>query len=196
MGNRTRKKRVDVLCDSLCSIGVDAQVIERDEKELYDDTYGISGTAESSLGKIEIKDSPICWVEIRRHTKVHGDASTRTGFGRFTDRRFLYFIRDSSQYNKGHIELRSFRERSLPIFGQVKSIRWKGNFEGDIIASIIRRLRENLVLNQTLIKLNKDIRIHNTGIGGWYISAKAKYPSRELWNCYEIIAHQLSGQGE
>ena len=163
---------------------------------MYNDTYknagvfGSSGTKESSLAKIELKNSPICWVEIRRITRFRDYGVTSAIF---TGRRFLYFIRDSSQYNKGHIELRSFRVRSLPIFGQVKSIRWKGNFEGDIVGSIIGRLRENLVLNQTLIKLNKDIRIHNTGIGGWYISTKAKeYPSRELWNCYEIIANQLS----
>lgn len=98
MGNKIRKKLVDVLYDSLCSIGIDAQVIQRDEKELYDDTFGVSGTAEISLGKIEVKNSPVCWVEIRRRTRVHGDALTGQGFSS-TDRRFLYFIKDSSQYS-------------------------------------------------------------------------------------------------
>ena len=142
------------------------------------------------MGKIEVKNSPICWVEERVHLRWTSAINAPL---RVVESKLFYFIKDSSQYNKGYIELRSFRVRNLPMFGQVKSIMWKANYYGEIVESIIRRLREDLILNQTLIKLNKDIRIHNTAEGGWYISSKVReYPSREFWNCYETIEHQLS----
>ena len=190
MDNSTRKKQVDLLCDRLCSIGIDAQVIQRYEKDLHNDIDGYSGEAEILLGKIEVKNSPICWVEERACLRWSNNIYAPP---RVAGYKLFFFVKDPSQYNKGYIELRSCRLRTLPIFGKVKSIKWMGNFEGDIVENVIRRLREDLVLNQKLIKLNKDIRIHNTAVGGWYISSKVKeYPSRELWNCYEIIAHQLS----
>ena len=60
---KLRDKTRDEVCSRLCVIGLDARMVERGP--LLEDVVGDG--AGKSLGLIEIRDSPICWVNVLRH---------------------------------------------------------------------------------------------------------------------------------
>jgi len=179
----------------LYAIGLDARMIVRGQlEEQVDGDYG-----GASLGLIEIQHSPIRLVNVLRKP-YH----TEYAHGHFYRNVYLVpdstIFPDSTMFWEGyeipvHGYGRSVRVKNVPLFGRVIDVRWEGNFEGDLI----RRLGQDVSLNQALIKLKEDIEIFSyPEYGCWTISPPSKKdepatPSREQWDCYEAIARHLLG---
>lgn len=204
------KKRSDAsvmseLYNGLCAIGVDARMTERGrmeervgEKRLRAATSILTRyTAKGkSQGLIEIRDSPIRWVNVVKG-EISGADHPHTEFSS------VYLVEDPNVCSKRY--LTSVPVKSRPIFGRVVDLRWKGNFEADLI----RRMNEDVSLNRRLRVLKEDVEInsyperrcwsispscyqHRSVWGG---SRWQPTPSRGQWNCYETIARHLLEPG-
>lgn len=187
-----RDKTRDSLCADLRALRINAQMAERGRAvELIGQSW-----RGRSLGLIEIQDSPIRWVNIV--AKEPAVRATPVGVpGERTTYTNLYLVPDSTISKAG--SARSAWVKSVPVFGHVVGVRWKGNLPSDIV----EQLGEDLLLSQTLIKLGEDVHIEShPGYRCWQISTnRYQYPglwrtyqpvsSLNQWYCYETIARHL-----
>lgn len=179
--DKLRDKTRDNVCARLCEIGLKAQIAERGCPE-----EGISTREASSIGLIQIHGELIRWVNV-----VRGTGEDRYFY------KNIYLVPDPSVRNKGYAKAESLRIKSIPLVGRVLSIRWKGELPDDLI----KRMNEDTLLNRNLLGLNEEIRIRSfPQFRCWAIAAAyANYdiipPSREQWDCYEIIARYLLQPG-
>ena len=100
---------------------------------------------------------------------------------------------------RGYVELESVRVKSVPLFGRVVDIRWKGNFEGDLM----KLVNEDVSIKERLIGLNEGVTIRSVPGWGWAMSSRGRdttwfgrmpkglAPTQEKWDCYTIIARHL-----
>ncbi len=109
------------LCASLNGLGLNAQTAERGRPE---ETIGEAWMGKSQ-GLIEIQDSPIHWVNVLKKEGgggEHGSPDTYTN---------VYLVPNPTGYVEAYGEIKSIREKSVPIFGRTIDIRWEADFEGD-----------------------------------------------------------------
>jgi len=190
------------LCTDLCAIGVDARWVEPGQlQEVIDADWGAQPFSEipTSLGLIEVRHSPIRLVNVLTKSVYQGQ---NYGYEDFYKNVYLVpdstIFPDSTMFWEGyempvHGYGRSVRVKNVPLFGRVVGLRWKGEFDGDIITG----LGQDVLLNLTLIRLKEDIEIHSyPEYGCWTISTPSNQdeptaPSREKWDCYERIARHL-----
>ena len=194
-----RDKTREKVCAVLCSTGVDARTVERGA---YEERIGLDMAWGRwySLGLMEIHGSPIRWVNV-----CYAPAKNQTVY------RNIYIVpdptMDKTMDKYDEFEAESIRVRSVPLIGKVVRIRW----EGRLPDGLFRRLEEDAWLNQTLIKLKEDIKIHNrVGSSYWAISHREyagdssfgflsdvrtlkEVQWAELWDCCTAIAHYLLG---
>ena len=215
---KLRDKTGDRLCADLCAKGLDACMAERGQPEEHITWHG-----EESMGLIEIRDSPIRWVNVVRKQRGSLLQSVIVYIN-------VYLVPDPSLPRKGYLEIKPGRVKSVPLFGRVVDLRWKANFikikwkfmpiltrksiPVKTESSLIRRLSEDVSLKQKLIGLKEDVKIRSfpeqrcwamlsshfpSGWfrpSGWFSSSmKQPAPSRELWDCYETIARHLLEAG-
>ena len=197
VADRLRDKARDKLCDDLCAMGLDAQMVERrrpEEKIILDPG--------SPIGLIEIRDSPIRYVNLREH---EGSQYTNTAYTN------VYLVPDTRVPKGGYLQLKSARVKTKPVFGRVVDLRWEAKFiKVKMIKSIpvhavavsvkkdsdlIKRVNEDVRLKESLIRLSEDVTIRSLEDWGWAISTSAvsrrSVLSREQWDCYETIAQHL-----
>lgn len=185
---KLRNKTGDRLCAELCAMGLNARMAEWGELKQDMFLYDMPG---SSLGLIEIQHSPIRLVNVR---KRGGDQYTPDVYSK------LYLVPDPSVWAKGYaqVEAKFVRAKSGPLKGRVADIHWKSYFEDDFL----RRLEQDVSLKQALIRLGQEIRVERRQEWGcWVIwSPGEEYrlsaPSREEWDCYQMIARRLLELGE
>ena len=174
------------LVDGLCAIGLEARVAEagRPERRVVAQGWG----RRSEL-LIEIRGEPIRWVNVV--SQLRGQATRTTN---------MYVIPDSSISKE--VWLRAVRVKTIPMFGRVVGLRWKGK----VPVSLIRQLDMDVLLSETLMSLKEDIEIQSDpGFGCWcLLSLQHKFdrgtarswqpaPSAEKWKCYKSIARHLVG---
>lgn len=174
------------LVDGLCAIGLEARVAEagRPERRAVGQGWG----RRSEL-LIEIRGEPIRWLNVV--SRLRGQATQTTN---------MYVIPDSTISMEGW--LRAARVKTIPMFGRVVGLRWKGRLP----VSLIRRLDQDVLLSQTLMSLKEDIEIQSDPeFGCWcLLSLQHKFdrgtarswqpaPSAEKWKCYKAIARHLLG---
>lgn len=206
---KRRDKTRDRLCADLYAIGLDALMVEWGELEqdlfLYYAPSRAQGSGRS-LGLIEIQHSPIRLVNV-----LKGPAEREYGGGIY---RSMCLVPDPSVWTKGYlqVEAKFVRAKSGPVRGNVVDIDWKSYFEDDLL----RRLEQDVSLKQALIKLEQEIRMQrrpewleqieiriqrHSELGCWAIWPPAEEgrltaPSKEEWDCYEMIARRLLELGE
>ncbi|MBA7670594.1 hypothetical protein ES703_78740 [subsurface metagenome] len=157
------------------------------------------GKDEKSLGLIEIRDSPIRWVNVLDIVRGKGTQSEAEA----VVHRNVYVVPNSSVSSKGGYMLaKSVRVKSTPLIGRVVDIRWEG---GKSHGNLMRRMSDDVLLNQSLIRLKEDVTIRGfpeyncwailssrSSVGGFlggFFGHPA--PSRKQWDCYETIARHL-----
>ena len=179
---KLRNKSRDNVCVYLCSIGLDARMVERGRPE---ERIGEG----RSLGLIEIRGSPIRWVNLIGQVSYSGPITGGGG-----DLIIVYLIPDSTISTVGHMDF--IRVKRVPALGPVVGAQWKGNTESNIIS----QLNQDVLLNQTLIRLEEQIRVQShPECMCWaiLISRWRVLPSRKQWDCYETIArHLLESRGK
>ena len=147
----------------LRAIGLDAQKVERGrpEEHIGEDSKG------KSQGLIEIQDGPIRRVNVLKEKGTggeHGPPDTYTN---------VYLVPSPTGYVKTYGEIKSIRKKSVPLIGRVVDIRWEANFEGDLI----RKISEDVSLNENLIKLNEDVTIRGFPEYGCWGIVSRRYPT-------------------
>jgi len=176
----------DALVDGLRAIGLEVRVAEAGRPERH--VAGVSWGKRSQL-LIEICREPIRWVNVV--TQARGQKTQHTN---------IYVIPDSSISKEGW--LRAARVKTIPIFGRVVDLRWKGK----LAVSLIRRLDQDVLLSQTLMSLKEDIEVWSEPeFGCWsLVSLQHKFdvrtarlwqpvPNEKKWECYKTIARHLLG---
>lgn len=190
----TRRK----VCAGLRSLGLDAIIVKRGRPEENIGEEGwVLGRDEKSLGLIEVRDSPIRWVNVLDIVRGKGTE------GETVVHRNVYLIPDPMVSSKGGYMLaKSVRVKSTPLIGRVIDIRWEG---GKSHGNLMRRMSDDILLNRSLIRLKEDVTIrglpeyscwailsNRSSVGGfpWRFFGHPA-PSREQWDCYELIARHL-----
>jgi len=174
------------LVDELCAIGLKARLAEAGRPERY--VVGEGWGRRSGL-LIEICGEPIRWVNIV--SKSRGQQTQYTN---------IYVIPGPGILKEGW--LKTVRVKTIPIFGRVVGLRWKGK----MTVSLIRRLEQDVLLSQTLMRLKENIEIRSDPeFGCWsLVLLQHKFdfhtarlwqpaPSAEKWECYKTIARHLLG---
>lgn len=180
---------------NLYAIGVDAHMVERGRPEEH-----IHGSSKGrSMGLIEIRHSPIRWVNVLRYQASIGTIWNPPT----TSYQNVYIVHDPTVYRKR--KLKSVRIKDIPLIGQVVGVRWKGNCSG----SVMKRINEDLLLNRALVRYKGDIEIRSDPkyrcwaiSSSWWtwvrdrMEASQSPPYPEEWGCYETIARHLLESGE
>jgi hypothetical protein len=183
----------------LSALGIKARPSERGGKLEEVGKGYVPGSRDkgSSLGLLEIQESPICWLNILEHkygSLLHHNPSAYLN---------VYLVPDRDIAKKRCKNAESFPVRSKKFFGRVVRIRWKGEcVEG---GDLMERLNSDLRLNDLLVDLGEQLVISQE-LDLWVI--KPKYPyvepwlprqslfwgrqtSQKQWDCYFAIAQQL-----
>ena len=181
---KLRDKTRDRLCADLCAMGINAQLMERNQPE--EKIGGIGSKGVDSLGLISISEGPIHWINVRKITVLgpFGLGGSHTDW--YTD----YGVPDRKLATSSYrFAMSTFRVKTFPVVGRVTDLHWSGNDRGP---GIIDRLNSDTSIKQPIME-SRDVAIqsHNEH-GCWIISTKTReIPSRELWNCYQSIAQHL-----
>ena len=176
-----RDKTRDNIYTGLQSMGIDAQIAERDRTE---ERIGCGNRRTypfqvdmRSLGLIDIAEGPIRWVNVLRSA-----SSPSSGTVYYTD----YGVPDPRLGPRmtGYIpnlQIESVRNVSV--------LRWKGK---DSDRGIINRLNSDISIKHPIME-NRDVIIRADGYHKcWIIQVETReVPSKELWNCYQAIADHL-----
>jgi len=195
------RKKAEVYA-GLCSMGLDARMVERGRI----DENIVKPKGNESLGLIEIQGSPICRINMLREKQ----GCLFFLYEGISEYKNVYLILDSNIHKGGHLELESVRLKSVPLFGRVVDLLWRGNFDSDLYRQmmlidepqkqtltawkeeLVKRLGEDALIKQTLIRLKEDIKVRShPEYGYWAIVSEELTPSREQWDCYETIARYL-----
>jgi len=182
------------VCVGLCGLGLDVRIVKRNQTEEKYTLRWTLGQDYESLGLIEIRNSPIRWVSILRTNKLkfepNGDYDV-----------ILYVVPDAQVSAKGGYRLiESVQDRSVPMIGRITGINWKCRIKD----RLVRQLNDDTLLNERLAKLEEDITVRSfPEYQCWSISTSSRsvgvdalffqgrIPSRDQWDCYEMIAHHL-----
>lgn len=183
----------------LSALGLKARSLERVSKLEEAGKGYVSGSRDkgSSLGLLEIQESPIRWLNILEHKYGSSLHHKRSAYMN------VYLVPDCDIVKKRCKKVESFPVRSKRFFGRVAGIRWKGEcVEG---GDLTERLNSDLQLNSSLVELGEQLLISQE-LDFWVI--KPKYPyvepwlpqqssfwgrqtSQRQWDCYCAIAQQL-----
>ena len=182
-----RDKGKDKLCASLRDMGLDARMAEQGRPEEHAVGRLSWVWTKKSLGLIEIHGEPIRWINVVQQISTDGEGGIYIT---------AYIVPDPRVSLKGHIE--PVRVRNRLRFGQVIDLRWKG----DLPSEFIKRMNENVPLNQKLIRQKDYVTIYSYPKHGcWAIFPRRggmwhpPIPSQEQWDCYKTIAHHLLESG-
>jgi hypothetical protein len=174
-----RDKTRDRICAGLRMLGIDAQMSLRGRIE-----ERVCGG--NSLGIIDIHNSPIDWVNIRKETRGSGENRNVYHF-------IEYGIPDNRLgSNSDLIGIKTVSIKTIPLVGRIKDIRWEGE---ELNLGIISRLNDDISLKYPIMK-SHDLSITANGkYGCWVISTETrKIPTADLWSCYEAIAQHLRAE--
>ena len=156
-------------------------------------------------GVIVISQGPIRRIDLYERTDIWGQnqetghESTRTDY---PTRYIVPDVRLTPGFPQDFV-IRTVHRKRVPFFGKVVDIRWQGN---DCGLGIIDRLNEDSSLKLPIIR-DRDVSIEaNPRRQCWNHGPHSKLypdfypvcscldkpvPSRDLWNCYQTIAHHL-----
>lgn len=197
------------LCADLRAMELETWIVERGRPE-----EGISGgLMGTSLGLIEVRDSPIRWINVLEHPASRYAATTYTN---------IYVVPDSRVRSGRHLELKSVRVRDTAVHGRVVEVQWTASFVGTRTAAaseggssegwesaLLDRLSGDTSLQESLIRLNEAIAVRSVPTYWCWAISSGSYeesvsgresaglaPSQDQWDCYQTIARHLLEFGE
>jgi hypothetical protein len=189
-----RDKSRDILCAHLRSLGVDAQIAERGRpEEKIGLGLGWGGPLGKSLGVIDISGGLIHWVNVEMVSSGSGYTMGGTSCG------ILYGVPDPKIcLGLRWVEVRMVVKKSLPLFGRVIDIEWRGNRHSWSLAA---HLNNDFSLKNPLMERERKVKIRAyPDHGCWIIMEPVPQyrlitPPIEVWQCYQRIAQHLLSKG-
>ncbi len=198
----------DRLCSELCAMGLDARLVERGQPE-ETVTAGLVGT---SLGLVEVPESPIRWINLIEHL------ASRYAPAAFTN---IYLAPDVGVPDGGYVVLNTLPIRSAVVHGRVVDVQWQLDFVGtkavaarehawneDRKNGLLARLNGDARLRDILIRSDHDVAVRSVpGCRCWAMSSGSCQddrrgsktpqfaPSEEQWDSYQAIARALLQPG-
>ena len=174
-----RDKSRDNLCQNLLSIGIDCELSPRgvNEEKLFNPWH------RRSLGIIKVNsEHPIKYINIIKQDR-----------GKNNPPRWWYFfaIPDENVIPKDKsIEIKSIRNKSVPVFGKVESVKWEPNDNSKNLAKIFS---EDKDINSLSFKLgNVKVQSLHDNFSGFSIELEFKIKEKKLdldsWQSLNIIA--------
>ena len=178
MKENFRDKTRDGLIHVLNSIGIKAEIAERDraEEKVEDSWY------QRSLGVIDIPDGAIRWINV---LKQDGGKNNPPRWW------IVMGIPDESSASiSKQIKIKTKRKKSFPLFGKVIDVTWEGEDGGTGLA---KTLSDDVPI-KTLAKRSGNLEIKSqAGIfQGWSLTVDRKFsPTREDWVTVEKISDYI-----
>ena len=173
---RFRDHGRDKMCAHLRAIGIQAQMSERGRPEEKITHWG------KSLGIIDIQDTLIRWVDIRRDNDPDNDRTWWIEYGVPDSRITAGFYK---------VEIKIKRIKRVPIVVKVVDLKWEGK---DFGLGLIERLSDDISLNK------KTMAAHHLEITAypehscWILEVgDVPAPAKQEWDCYRSIASHLLG---
>lgn len=188
---KVRDKTRNRICADLQRLGVDAQMATRGRCEekvrsaFFNFFVALFGTSMESLGIIDIPDSLIRWVNVRKSMAVSQYGVSQPSY--YID----CGVPDFRLNPNFKLRIKSVHFKHFSLWRKEKvDLRWKGKDSG---SGIIRRLDSDISIKQAIMMSDSDLTIHANGDRRcWIISTEFHdILSRELWNCYQTIAKHL-----
>ena len=173
----------DRIYKTLQNMGISAQMAERGRSE---EEVGLRPYFKS-LGLIDIRESPISWINVIRKRITH-----------ITEYFLNYCMPDSrlSQVSP-EVLFKTSHKRKFLVFGKISDLTWEGK---DSDTGIINQLNSDSVLKEAVINSKVVYTVTSYGKGGYWIISSSytelnvnptRSPSEEEWYSCQLIAQHL-----
>jgi hypothetical protein len=179
-------------CADLKDIGLNARIVKEDRPEKR---VGLNPGEAAKGHLIQIPNSPISWINIIWRWPF--DSVMTSSVSQESPFYFVYLISNPELRfsHRRSVIIKPVKERRIPLMGSVSAVRWKGVYADDII----QQLKNDIIINQFLVRGRHNIRICSyPDHGFWAINEEGfLWPklSREKWECFKRIAkHLLEGK--
>jgi len=178
MKEQLRDKSRDELAHALNSVGVKAEISERNRvEEKIDNSWN-----QRSLGVIDIPEGPIRWINILK----------RDGSDKSPPKWWVVLgIPDERPISSTQqIRIKTVRKKSFPLFGKVVDVIWKGHDGG---TGLITTLSGDVSTKALAKRLgNLGIKSQSDGFQGWILIIDKRFrPTSQDWETIEKIAEYL-----
>ena len=176
--SKIRDKTRDNLAAQLVALGVSAKLADRGRVE---ERVG-KPVFHRSLGIIDISDGPMRWINIvKRDGNKHQRPAWRVVMG---------VPADSLVPQGPGARLRTVRKKSLPIFGRVVSVTWKGDDHG---LRLVEAFSNDTAVQDLAKELgNLEVRAHGDEFQGWTVTLDRRItPTMMGWRVLQDMAQRL-----
>ena len=178
MKEKFRDKSRDELTHVLNSIGIKAEIAERDraEEKVEDSWY------QRSLGVIDIPEGAIRWINV---LKQDGGKNNPPKWWLVMGIPF-----DGAGATGQKISIKTVRKKSFPLFGKVVDVTWKGD---DGVSGLINTLSEDTATKELSKKIgNLAIKSQLERFRGWTLTSdKIFNPTSQDWKVIQSIANYI-----
>lgn len=175
---RLRDKSRDELADTLNSLGVKAEMVERGLAE----ESVIPRQLSRSLGLILIRQGSIRWINVvKRDRHQHNPPRWWVVLG---------IPDDKPNSTRQKTKIKTVRKKSFPLIGEVVDVVWKGDDGGTGLVNTLSRD----IPTKTLAKRIGDLEIksHADVFQGWTLTVGRRFsPTGQDWETFEKIADQI-----
>lgn len=175
MKEKMRDKSRDELANILNLVGVKAKMAERGrvEEKIEDSWY------QRPLGIIDIPEGPIRWINILKK-----DGSNRSPPQWWV----VLGIPDKKPLsNSQKVKIKTTRKKTLPMFGKVIDVTWKGDDSGTSLVSVLSRDAAIKTVSKRIGNL--EIKSQSNGFQGWTLTVDRRFnPTIQDWEGLEKIA--------
>ena len=190
---RWRDKTRDNLANALNSIGVRAEMAERDRPE-----EGIcKRTFTRSIGVVDIADGPYRWVNV---VKQDGNQYSPTRWWTvfcLPDEERNVAPQDLREIdNRQFVNIKTSREKSFPLFGRVTAVSWEGDDHG---TGLLDTLSGDAVVTLLAKKVGcLEVAGYDKEFQGWTVQVDTGLrPKRQDWEALlRIAGYLLPSPGE
>ena len=178
MKEQLRDKSRDELAYALNSVGVKAEIAERGvvEERAENSWY------QRSLGTIDIAKGPIRWINIlKKDGGQHNLPKWWVVLG-IPDERPIS--------NRQAVNIKTVRNKTFPLFGNVVDVIWKGNDSGTDLVNVLSTDPAIKTLSQRIGNL--EIKNHSNEFQGWTLTVDRRFsPTNQDWETLEKVADHI-----
>jgi hypothetical protein len=178
MRNILRDKTRDKLADALNACGITAVMAERGraEEKVENSWY------QRSLGIIDIPDGPVRWINI---LKKDGSRNSPPRWWVV-----LGIPDDRPVPDHKAIDIKTVRKKTIPLFGKVIDVTWKGHDAGTGLKDMFYYDEE--VKNFAIHAGNLTVHSYNREFQGWTVQIDRRFtPSCEDWTGVRQMAKHI-----